>query len=46
MSKARLAQLEHHQRDINDAIDGVDNGSKGSDESHDVTLTTMVQIHQ
>ena len=34
-AKARLAQLEH-QRDINDAIDGVDNGSKGSDESHDV----------
>ncbi|MEE6726094.1 SEC10/PgrA surface exclusion domain-containing protein [Pediococcus acidilactici] len=34
-AKARLAQLEH-QRDINDAIDGVDNDSKGSDKNHDV----------
>ncbi|KAF0425378.1 SEC10/PgrA surface exclusion domain-containing protein [Pediococcus acidilactici] len=33
-AKARLAQLEH-QRDINDAIDDVDNGSKDSDKNRD-----------
>lgn len=36
-AKARLAQLEH-QRNINDAIDGVDNGSKGSDKNYDENI--------